>query len=125
MPNPDSMRILRDGEELIYESHASYIGGLSDKEKEITGSLVLTNTRLSFEYAVGGLFSKRTENLLNYQLPDVTEVKIDKMGLITKKFMLRVSVNSSGVLVCPSFRIREEDAKGWMDAVSNVIRKRR
>ena len=124
MSNPTRIRILPDNEDLLYESEADYIGGLSEKEKEIAGQLVLTSSRLSFEYLEGGLFSKRAENLVNYKIPDIIEVKIDKTGFIGKKYLFRISVNDQdGEIVRLSFKIGDEHVHCWRDAIGGVLRK--
>lgn len=117
-------RVLRAGEELIHEGPTSYVGGLDGYEKDIPGTLVLTSLRLSFEYNVGSLFSKRSENLFDFGLDQISEVKRDKAGLFSGKSIVRFSVmNQRNLVLRPSFRMEETDANRWIEAIEIALRK--
>jgi len=111
-------RVTSPDEEVIFESEARYIGGLSKWTGSAKGRLVLTNKRVYFEVTVGGLRDKRPELGFENTLNNTIEVKVGQLSLLSKPVVTVVYKSSHGPIEQPSFQVQNPEA--WKSALANV-----
>jgi len=110
-------RFLQPDEKLIYESPAKYIGGHSKLEPEIEGHLVLTTKRFLFEGTAGGVRKRRPVLLLDYRLGSINQVKVEKLGTLSKPTVTIITRLLENVEQ-PSFQVQDRDP--WERAISSA-----
>jgi len=111
-------RVMSPEEEVIFEDEARYIGGLSKWTGPASGRLVLTNKRIFYEVAVGGLLDKRPELCFENTLNNIIEVKVGQLSSFSRPVVTVVYKSAQGNLEQPSFQVQRPES--WKSALSNV-----
>lgn len=102
VPGGGKLVIFKKGEDVLLQNQASF-GQMG------SGTLFLTNQRIVFEKQTG-LLSKKTEMLLDLDLGDVQDVKVE--GFMGKKLVIEADL--SGIRSSKKQEFSEQFAAGQM-----------